>query len=270
MGDEKEVQEKRKLSLDKKNQLYIAIFGFILTVVGISGTFYQILGFKIVWIILLVLGFAILLAILLFYKGGKTEEQKESIKHLEEIIQRTGINQVYKNQKDAEDQIIEECNRSKTVKILAVRAQHLLGSKHSLFRREDNKLTFRLQRGEVSMQILLLDPNGKYVDIRSSEVGEDSERFVDMINNTIKIIKEFKGKSYAVEYRLYDMLPTFRLFIFENKLFLSFFLEKIDGQDTLMYEIGSSSQIYCAYDRFFDDMFEPKQKKSEEKRLDDF
>ena len=111
MGDEKEVQEKRKLSLEDKILLYIAIAGFILTVVGVIGTYYQILESKIIWIALLVLGFAILLALLFFYKKesdglrkkteeqevdinslkGKTEEQKASIKHLEELIGRSGF-----------------------------------------------------------------------------------------------------------------------------------------------------------------------------------
>ena len=118
---------------------------------------------------------------------------------------------------------------------------------------------------------MLLDPTGKNVTIRSSEIGENRERFVKMINHTIEIIEDLKVQ-YAenIDYRLYDVLPTFRLFIFENKLFLSFFLDKIEGQDTLMYEIGLSSQIYCAYDRYFDYMFEQKQKKSKERRLDDF
>lgn len=74
--------------MTKDINFYLAIAGCISGVVGAIGTYYQILEFTIIWIALLVLGFAILLALLFFYK---------------ELIGRSGINHVYKNQEDAED-----------------------------------------------------------------------------------------------------------------------------------------------------------------------
>lgn len=267
--------------------IYLPIAAFILGVVGTTGTYYQILESQIIWIIFLVLGFTILLTLLFFYKKGndeskkkieeqeadinsmkeKIEEQVVSIKHLEEATRHTGIDHVYQNQKDAEGQIINECDTSKMVKILAVRAQHLLGSKHSLFW---STLTSKLQKGTVGIQLLLLDPTGENVTRRADEISEDSELFAKMIEYTIDLVDGLK-KTYGenIVYRLYDQLPTFRLFIFEKKLFLSFYLNKIEGQETQVYEIGSSSQIYCAYDRYFDYLFEPKERGSMRK-LDDF
>ena len=72
MGDEKEIREKYAwmMKIAKNINSYLVIAGFILAAVGVIGTYYQILGSKIAWISLIVLGFAIPLALLFLYIKG--------------------------------------------------------------------------------------------------------------------------------------------------------------------------------------------------------
>jgi predicted hydrocarbon binding protein len=82
----------RSGKMSKNINFHLAIGGALLGVVGVIGTYYQILGYKITWIALLVLGFALLLALLFFYKKEsdglrkKTEEQEAYIKRFEELV----------------------------------------------------------------------------------------------------------------------------------------------------------------------------------------
>jgi hypothetical protein len=153
------------------------------------------------------------------------------------IIKKSGIIDISPKQTPLAQNIVEEFRKAKEIKLLFVRGLGIIGLKDSLFW----KLLPEKSAQQAHLKILLLSPYSKYIEKRAKEVGENIESARRGIQFVINQILEAKKRySLNLELRVYDELPVFRIFILDDKAFISGFLDGIHGHDATMYFIKSS------------------------------
>lgn len=180
---------------------------------------------------------------------------KHTMRHVSAIraVRGFGVLNVYPNQVAAESAISSALERARTLDVLSLRGLGLLGLRDSL-------LTSAILRrsGDLTIRVLLLNPQSKYVVERCREVSED----VGAIRNGILVachgLSELKRThSVSIEVRLYDAPPVWRLIFMDDRLFMSMFVNAMHGHNFPMSEVVYTGplSLYSGFRKHFETLW---------------
>jgi hypothetical protein len=84
------------------------------------------------------------------------------------------------------------------------------------------------------------------------------ESFKAQTHANILRIKDLNSRlgGNKTQLRLYDMLPVWRLYIFDDRIFISSYSPDKEGHDTQELEVSSATDLYRAFDREFEYLWE--------------
>ena len=165
-------------------------------------------------------------------------------------IRKCGILNVFPDQYSGTTSIQSKANTSTQIDILTIRGLGIFALKDSLFRR---KIIER--KGQISIRVLFLNPESKYVDERAKEIGENAVTFRKAIILAQESIQELKNKyDITIQAAMYDALPIWRLIFCDQYLYVSSFLPSKEGHLSPMYEMTSEKELtlYNTFKREFE------------------
>ena len=169
----------------------------------------------------------------------------------------TGILYIYSNQSEAEPDIRESFKHSPIVKVLTLRGKSFLS--------DMGKLRFIVDELGSWQQLKFMmsdpDPDGSpnYIRLRAKELlgidGQEVDDFLEEVKQDKKVLSH-KAKTLPIEPRLHNSPAVFRLIIFQEEMYLLFYSTRARAVNNQVYRCPSSSELYRAYNRYFDLIYE--------------
>jgi transcriptional regulator with XRE-family HTH domain len=145
---------------------------------------------------------------------------------------------VYGSQQAAVGDIRAALRHARHIDILAVRGLGIIGLNDSLLRQT---LT---AAGAREVRALLLDPDGAAAERRAAEIGESLDSFTSGVRLSVARLTELaEHTDVTVEVYLYDLLPTWRVIVLDETMFVSAFGADSEGHTSPMYKITSSAHV---------------------------
>lgn len=168
---------------------------------------------------------------------------------------RGGVLNIYRRQRDCEDLIFDKLITSHRVMILAVQAFHIIRPDIAPFYQA---LVKRGGRKGSPIRMLLLDPEGRsYIARRAQEIGEPEHDFMQYITESVELARKLRDDHKVdLQVKLYQMLPVWQLFIFDDFLLVSFYFPGVERHREPFYQISEGTPLYSSYVRFFNHLWE--------------
>ncbi|GAA1249701.1 hypothetical protein GCM10009676_40260 [Prauserella halophila] len=104
----------------------------------------------------------------------------------------------------------------------------------------DSLLRARIRNREVTVRVLLLDPDSDAAQRRATEIGESCQSFTAGVRLSLELLADLANDGATVEAYLYDLLPAWRVIGLDDTLFVSAFGEVHEGHTSPMYQLGPS------------------------------
>ena len=163
------------------------------------------------------------------------------------------ISAQYAGQQPAEMDITKSFAAALDVRLLLIRGWAIIGTQRSLLRRALRKK----DREHFQMRLLLLAPDSDAAVERAKEIGETRNAMLEGIRYALREILELRDElRLRIEIRKYSERPVWRLFFFDDTVYVSSFQQGIDGDQThmLCFEKAQGG-FFGAYDRYFEDLW---------------
>ena len=164
------------------------------------------------------------------------------------------IARVFRDQAEANGELVAQAASAACVDLLAVRALGLVALNDSLLR---GPLSHR--KSPVQMRVLLLDPDAPSAAVRAAEIGESPESFAAAIRLSLARLAEFAGHRFvSLQTAVYVDLPTWRMLRFDDTLYLSAFGASSEGHRSGMYKLTAATNgvLHAGFLRQFDDAWQ--------------
>lgn len=176
------------------------------------------------------------------------------------VLRRGGIVNVFRDYAEARNIILTKLRHSGKIKITTIGG----GTIFEVDWGEFCELLESKARGGVQVKVLVLNPDSRHLEARMQELAKFkpgkfnlSEFSARTRANVLKVseLNKLLGPC-KIQLRYYDMLPTWRLYLFDDSIFISSFLEDKEGHDTTVYQVTAGSDLYRAFERCFDHMWD--------------
>lgn len=166
------------------------------------------------------------------------------------------IMRVFSDQAAAAQDIQLVAGAAGQIDILAVRALGVIGMKDSLLHP-----AFSTSSAPMKARVLLLDPDSSAAGTRAEEIGESVDGFTAGIRMSIARLRRLSDTA-DVSVWLYRTLPVWRLFRFDDVLYVSSFSAMWEGHESHTYKISSTTDgaLYEGFRRTFDDILHHAQR----------
>lgn len=172
---------------------------------------------------------------------------------LKRFLKRYGITKSFKNSKDFYPEVASDLKTSKTVYILQIRGQDLISKGRSALLKE---AIHERNLSDYKTKILLLNPFSRAVDQRATEIQMDAKSFRRGIQSSIEELGKLIKEGSKIEVRVFNTKPIFSFFIFNERLFLSFYIKNKDRQNSLAFEIHRGATLYEVFTSYFKMLWE--------------
>lgn len=153
-----------------------------------------------------------------------------------------GIEYVYKEQRDASKDILKDIESSTTVKLLCMRGRSFIQT--------DAELSQILEKRNLTIQYLVLDPDSQFVQKRADELNKQNYK-QELETNISDLKTQTQGKANVAK-RIHDQPPVFRLLILDNRIYFSFFEKNKLGSQLPVFRAKDSSPIYKGLVRYYE------------------
>lgn len=164
------------------------------------------------------------------------------------------IAQVFRRQAEAEADMRKQVSGAASLDLMAVRALRLISFNDSLLR-----LPLRDRSDQVTVRVLLLDPDAEASAIRAREIGEPADSFQDGIRLSISRLRDLAGlPSVQLKIALYSDLPTWRIIRADSVLYLSSFSNWAEGHRSGVYKLTAAANgvLHAGFARHFEDVWQ--------------
>jgi len=170
------------------------------------------------------------------------------------IISNAKIRKVHSNQKDCEGLLQDYFRKARKIRILAIRAWHILGSDRGFL----SKTIMELPRGwGGEIRVLLLHPESSYMLERADEIDLDGQLYKQQSVETaryIRFLKENRGINIQLKY--YRTKPHWRFILLDDQGFVSYYLTKEEGSELPQYELYSGYRsLFDAFSKLFEQVW---------------
>ena len=160
---------------------------------------------------------------------------------------------MYPHQGSVAEEIRRRAAVAEQLDVLAVRGLGIIGLNDSLLRPALMKRTEAL-----CVRILLLDPDCESAAQRAAEIRESPNAFAAGVRLAVARLEEFaeSAPSLALDLRLYDRLPIWRILRIDHLAWVSCFDAQWEGHESTVYEIPQTAggSLWAGYRRQFEDM----------------
>ncbi|MEZ4712596.1 MAG: hypothetical protein R3A44_35740 [Caldilineaceae bacterium] len=167
------------------------------------------------------------------------------------LLSGSGVEYVYRSDREAEEDMLRYMRRSRTAKIMSMRAHRILI--------EDRPLHFLVspECPVKEIRILLADPDGHNTEARALEYSRikpsmSPEVYKHDIRDSITKVGAYAAKDDRITLRLHEEPAFIRLLIIDDYLFLSYFLADVSGDESVVFRVARLSPLYRAIDRYFE------------------
>lgn len=162
---------------------------------------------------------------------------------------RAEILAVFPSQANARIEIERRATRAEAVTVLAVRGLGILGLNDSLLRS-------RIRDRQVTVRVLLLDPDSEAARRRATEIGESPPAFSAGIRLSLELLDDLAHHGADVQAHVYDLIPTWRVLALDETLFVSAFSVAHEGHTSPMYQLTRSPHgaLWRGFHRFIDEL----------------
>ncbi len=161
------------------------------------------------------------------------------------------IARVFQYQAEADSELVAQAAGAERIDLLAVRALGLVTMNDSLLRGP-----IRRRTTPVRIRVLLLDPDAPSAAIRAAEIGESLESFAAGIRLSLVRLAEFASHPFvSLQTAVYAEMPTWRMFRFDDTLYLSAFGTSSEGHRSGMYKLTAATNgvLHAGFLRQYDD-----------------
>lgn len=173
-----------------------------------------------------------------------------------QIVRKQKLKVVYTSFQEARPFIKRKIQEASSIKISSVGGGAVVEDERGWIL---ETLLKRSHQDGVQIKILLLKPNSQAVQDRFKELDNlKPSKFPPealsnyILTNTQKIL-ERKSK---IGLRYYSAKPIWRLFILDDTAFVSFYLSSKEGHETQMTQLEKGSDLFTAFERTFDSLWE--------------
>lgn len=163
-----------------------------------------------------------------------------------------GVEFGYKNQESAKKDMIKSFNESNNIYVLCMRA-------YSVTQRERD-FSYILQDRLKNIKLLIADPGNLINDnpeirVRALERSESPEGYRRSIYNSIESIKRVMENNTNIECKLHKLASCHRLYITDDRIFISFFMPELSGTQLPIITVIKGSPLYRGMSRYFDQIW---------------
>ncbi|MEU2037950.1 hypothetical protein [Nocardia niwae] len=174
-------------------------------------------------------------------------------RHAQTLTGHAEIAQAFTVQSEADVELRRQALIADRIDLLAVRGLGLLALNESLLRGALLERT-----SSVRVRALLLDPESAAAGIRAAEIRESRQSFTAGIRLALARISEFHDRpSVELQVAVYDSLPTWRMLVFDQTLYLSAFGLSAEGHRSGMYKLTAATNgvLHAGFLRQFEQMW---------------
>jgi hypothetical protein len=174
-------------------------------------------------------------------------------RHAHTLTGHAEIAQAFTAQSEADTELRRQALIADRIDLLAVRGLGLLALNESLLRG-----TLLQRTDSVAVRALLLDPDSEATNIRAAEIGESRQSFAAGIKLALARVSEFDEHPFVeLQVAVYDTLPTWRMLVFDQTLYLSAFSAAAEGHHSGMCKLTAATNgvLHAGFLRQFEQMW---------------
>lgn len=169
------------------------------------------------------------------------------------LFGRHGVEFVYKSQHHAEKDMVKDLQDSNHVWVLCARGDSVS--------QPDRPFHFLLDGGRRECRFLLADPviNGQpnpHVVSRAEEAGNDAANYLERVRTSVAEVRAAVSKHANLAGRLHQEPAWVRLYLCDDRVYVTFFQPRIMAVDTPVLSINKRSPLYggfrCYFERTWD------------------
>ena len=179
------------------------------------------------------------------------------------IVRKLKIKATYSQYQKAKSAIKQKMELSSSIKIITIGGGSIA---------EDERggvldlLYKRTKAEETQIKILISNPMASGLQERHKELEKLRPCKFDMPSLTKSIltnVQKITARSKAIEVRLYDSKPVWRMFILDDLAFISSYLSDKEGHESEMAVFEKGTDLFRTFERVFDIMWKASHKPEE-------
>jgi len=155
-----------------------------------------------------------------------------------------GINRIFPNEDTAASDMLAAAGKSRAIRVLSIRGFRITG--------EDRPLNKLLGRGFdfETFEVMLANPKGRPAAKRAAGFVQKSaghpkaSLYVRDIEKSLSVLKECSRRDPRIKVRTHSQCESFRLFITDQYIYLSFFPKGQSASTSPVFRIHSGSLLY--------------------------
>jgi adenylate cyclase class IV len=160
------------------------------------------------------------------------------------IASKVGILQIYAKSSGLHRRIAAELTNSKDATFLQIRGQEFLTTGTNPILRD--AFSRRVREG-LHTRVLLLNPYSHHVVERAKDVSFNPKALKNGIKASLEELQSKSNEDNKLEIHLHNEKPSFCVYIFDSRLYLSFYVSKSRRQECPVLEVGAGSMLYHAF-----------------------
>ena len=173
------------------------------------------------------------------------------------------IRYVYKNQEQAMTDILRIAGESDKIYVFAGFASTWTATKSDL-------RPLLSQKRPIQMKFLIFGRESKAAENRAKELVDAgfieksfTENYTSEIKTSIDVLKTYRH----IDLALHDEPSRFRLYIFDNVMYVGFKLKEKHASKLQIFKIKKGSKLYDAFSQYFDDIWAKYPKEPHEEAI---
>ncbi len=158
-----------------------------------------------------------------------------------------GINHIYKNEEKASDDMLRDSARSKSIRVLSIRGFRLTSEGRPLSKLLGKDFAYD------DLDVMIADPRSPAVVERSRGFTDTAlmypqdQLYAEDVAKSINVLIGAAKANRRIHLRTHHQCESFRLFITDDSLYLSFFPKGRSASTSPVYRIARNSLLYNAF-----------------------
>jgi len=163
-----------------------------------------------------------------------------------------GVIKIFKNQQEAESDIINSINSSNNIKVFTMR-----GNTFSVKNRQDDIANTATTSTKKNQLYLISDPNNDFIATRAKEIStlNSEESLREGIKDSIEQLEIARQANNKIIVRKHKEQIRNRLILLDNCLYLSNLEPGKSSQESPILKIEKHTSFYNTYMKKFDDLW---------------
>jgi len=179
------------------------------------------------------------------------QKLKKKIKSLQD----SSCENIFANQAEAEAEILDNLNKSNWSNILICRGYSLIEPERNYYNGIKNAKKCRILISKPYLKSGKFNPE---VEKRVNELpsGKKIKPYTANIEEVISELTTIRSVNKNLDFRKHEEPVIFRMYMFPEYLYLSFFEENTGASKSKIYKYKNTSSFYIAFNKYFERVWE--------------